>query len=63
MVGCTIYDNKQIDTESDDFKSQIADAVRDLVIRDWDKISNVTKYEKTNNGFKEYYVEVTLWNK
>ncbi len=45
MICCTMYDNKEIDITSNDFKCKIAEAVRELVIRDWDKISNIKKYE------------------
>ena len=63
MICCTICDNNEVNTETIDFKNRIADAVRDLVIQEWDKISNVKKYEKINNGQKEYYVDIILWEK
>ena len=60
MICCTMYDNKEIDITSNDFKCKIAEAVRELVIRDWDKISNIKKYESCLDNDKKYYVEVRL---
>lgn len=61
MVSCRICDNQKIDTESDTFKNKVADAVREFVVRDWDKISNIKKYEEIIGGIIEYHVDVTLF--
>lgn len=62
MVHCTIYDNKPINTKSNNFKNIISDAVKDLILRDWDTIVTINQYEEMNCGKKEYYVEVKLWD-
>lgn len=61
IVGISIYDNKEIDTASENFKVKIAEAVKELVLRDWDKIAKIEKNEEINNGVKEYYTKVELW--
>lgn len=61
-IHCSIYDNKPADIKSDDFKNIISDAVKDLVLRDWNKIIKINQYEKLNHGKKEYYVELKLWD-
>lgn len=61
-VHCSIYGNKPIDIKSDDFKNTISDAVKDLVLRDWNEIVKINQYKKLNCGKREYYVEVKLWD-
>lgn len=58
ILHVSIYDGKEIDTESEEFKNKIAEAVRETVLRDWDKISKIEKHEEINNGIKEYFVNV-----
>lgn len=60
MLCIKIYDNKDINTESTDFKNKIADSAKELILRDWDKITEIRKYTETNNNIKEYYVDVKL---
>ncbi len=57
----SIYDNKQIDVKSNDFKTLIADSVREKILKDWNKIVKINQHEELNNGKKEYYTEITLW--
>lgn len=61
ILHFNIYDCKSIDTKSNNFKSLIAEYVKDTVLKNWDKIVKVNQYEKLNNDKKEYYTEVTLW--
>lgn len=61
MVHFTIYDDKKIDIKSNNLKNIIADAVKDLILRDWDKLSKVNQYQKMNGDKKEYYTEIELW--
>lgn len=61
IVGISIYDNKEIDTESEDFKNQIAEAVKELVLRDWDKITYIEQREEMKDGEKAYRTIVELW--
>lgn len=57
----SIYDNKQIDIKSHDFKTLIADSVKEALLKDWDKYVKVDQHEELNNGKKEYYTEISLW--
>lgn len=60
ILGISIYDNKDIDTESEEFKMMIADAAKESILQDWFKIAKVEKYEEINNGQKAYRVNVGL---
>lgn len=62
MVHCSIYNNNPIDIKSNNFKNLIADAIRDLVLRDWDEIVKINQYEEINNGTKEYFTGITIWD-
>lgn len=57
----SIYDDKQIDVKSNDFKTLIADSVKETILKYWDKYVKVNQYEEINNGKKEYYTEISLW--
>lgn len=61
ILQINIYDCKQIDTKSNDFKLLIADSVKEEILKNWDKIVKVNQYEQLYNDKKEYYTEVTLW--
>lgn len=56
-----IYDNKPIKVASNNFKELISDSVKETVLKDWDKFVKVNQHEELNNGKKEYYTEVKLW--
>ena len=60
ILGISIYDNKDIDTESQEFKMMIADTAKKSILQDWCKIAKVEKYEEINNGQKTYRVNVGL---
>lgn len=60
ILGISIYDNKDIDTESEKFKMMIADAAKKSILQDWCKIAKIEKYEEINNGQKTYRVNVGL---
>lgn len=62
IVCCTIYNDKSIDTKSNNFKELIGDAVKDLVLREWETIVKINQYSLLNCGKKEYYTEVKLWD-
>lgn len=62
MIYCTICDNQEIDITSNAFKCRVAEAVGELIIRDWNKISNIKKYESSLDNDKKYYAEVMLWD-
>ena len=62
MVHCSIYNNKPTDIKSNNFKNLIADAIRDLVLRDWDEIVKINQYEEINYGIKEYFTDITIWD-
>lgn len=57
----SIYDDKQIDVKSNDFKTLIADSVKETILKDWDKYVKVHQNKELNNGKKEYYTEISLW--
>ena len=61
ILHFNIYDDNPTDTKSNDFKTLIADSVREKILKDWDKIIKINQREKLNNGKKEYYTEITLW--
>ena len=58
ILHVSIYDDKEIDTESEDFKKLISEAVKETILRDWDKIAKIEKHEEINNNKKEYLVNV-----
>lgn len=58
VLHVSIYDYKEINTESEDFKKIISDAVKETILRDWDKIAKIEKHEELNNGKKEYLANV-----
>jgi hypothetical protein len=58
VLHVSIYDDKEINTKSEDFKKLISDAVREIILRDWDKIAKIEKHEELNNSKKEYLVNV-----
>ena len=60
ILGISIYNNKDIDTESEEFKMMIANATKKSILQDWRKIAKVEKYEEINNGQKTYRVNVGL---
>ena len=60
ILGISIHDNKDIDTEAEEFTMMIADAAKKSILQDWCKIAKVEKYEKINNGQKTYRVNVGL---
>lgn len=60
ILGISIYDNKDIDTESEEFKMMIADVAKESILQDWCKIVKVEKYEEINNEQKTYRVNVGL---
>lgn len=57
----SIYDDKRIDVKSNDFKTLIADSIKETILKDWDKYVKVNQHEELNNGKKEYYTEISLW--
>ena len=57
----SIYDDKQIDVKSNDFKTLIADSIKETILKDWDKYVKVHQHKELNNGKKEYYTEISLW--
>ena len=61
ILHFNIYDDKPTDIKSHDFKTLIADSVREKILKDWDKIVKINQREELNNGKKEYYAEITLW--
>ena len=58
MVGINVYDEKKIDTSSDDFKIKIANSVKEMVLRDWDKIVNLEEYQDENT--KNFHVDAKI---
>lgn len=58
ILHVSIYDDKEIDTKSENFKKIISDAVKETILRDWDKIAKIEKHEEINSGKKEYKVYV-----
>jgi len=58
ILHVSIYDDKEIDTKSEDFKKIISEAVKETILRDWNKIAKIEKHEELNNGKKEYLVNV-----
>lgn len=58
MVGINVYDEKKIDTSSDDFKIKIANSVKEMVLRDWNKIVNLEEYQDENT--KNFHVDVKI---
>ena len=61
MILCiSIYDNKDIDTQSEEFKLMIAEAVKESILKDWCKITKIEKFEEINNGQKTYRINVGL---
>lgn len=59
VLHVSIYDDKEINTESEDFKKIISDAVKETILRDWDKIAKIEKHEELNNGKKNIWL---MWN-
>ena len=60
ILGISIYDDKEIDTSSEDFKIKIAEVAKESILQDWCKIAKVEKCEEINNGQKTYRVNVGL---
>ena len=60
FLTISIYDNKDIDTESEEFKIMIADVTKESILQDWCKIAKVEKYEEIKNKKKTYRVNVGL---
>lgn len=56
-----IYDDKPINATTDEFKNLIAASVKEALLNDWNKYVKVNQHEELNNGKKEYYTEIKLW--
>lgn len=58
MIGINVYDEKEINTSSEDFKMKIANSIRDMVLRDWDKIVQLEEYQDENT--KNFHVDIKI---
>lgn len=58
MVAINVYDEEKIDTSSTAFRERIADSVRNMVLRDWDKIVQLEEYQDENT--KNFHVDVKI---
>ena len=61
MIGINVYDEKKIDTSSDDFKIKIANSVKEMVLRDWNKIVNLEEYQDENTKNFHVDVKIEIW--
>ena len=58
MIGINVYDEKEINTSSEYFKMKVANSVRDMVLRDWDKIVQLEEYQDENT--KNFHVDIKI---
>ena len=58
MIVINVYDEKEINTSSEDFKMKIANSIRDMVLRDWDKIVQLEEYQDENT--KNFHVGIKI---
>lgn len=58
MIVINVYDKKEINTSSEDFKMKIANSIRDMVLRDWDKIVQLEEYQDENT--KNFHVGIKI---
>ena len=58
MVAINVFDTEKIDTTSTTFKEKIADSVREMILRDWDKIAQLEEYQDENT--KNFHVDVKI---
>lgn len=58
MIVINVYDKKEINTSSEDFKMKIANSIRDMVLRDWDKIVQLEEYQDENT--KNFHVDIKI---
>ena len=58
MVAINVFDTEKIDTTSTAFKEKIADSVREMILRDWDKIDQLEEYQDENT--KNFHVDVKI---
>ena len=58
MIVINVYDEKEINTSSEDFKMKIANSIRDMVLRDWDKIVQLEEYQDENT--KNFHVDIKI---
>lgn len=58
MIVINVYDKKEINTSSEDFKMKIANSIRDMVLRDWDKIVQLEEHQDENT--KNFHVDIKI---
>lgn len=58
MIVINVYDKKEINTSYEDFKMKIANSIRDMVLRDWDKIVQLEEYQDENT--KNFHVDIKI---
>ena len=60
MISINVYDEKEIVASSNGFKMKIANSVKDMVLRDWDKIVQLEEYqdEETKNFHVDIKIEI-----
>ena len=58
MIAINVYDEKEINASSEDFKMKVANSVRDMVLRDWDKIVQLEEYQDEKT--KSFHVDIKI---
>ena len=58
MVGFSIYDNKEIDTNSLEFKEVVSDSVKQYIIKNWDQCVYIEKSIELNRNVVQVSIEL-----
>ena len=58
MVGASVYDDKEIDTTSLEFKEMVSDSIKQYIIKNWDQCVQVKKLTEFNRHVVQFSVEL-----
>lgn len=58
MVGASVFDDKEIDTTSLEFKEMVSDSIKQYIIKNWDQCIHIEKTVELNHHVVQFSVEL-----
>ncbi len=58
MVGASVFDDKEIDTTSLEFKEMVSDSIKQYIINNWEQCVCIEEKVELGRNVVSYFVEL-----
>ena len=58
MLGASVHNNKEIDTNSLEFKEMVSDSIKQYIIKNWDQCVHVEEFIELDRYVVQFSVEL-----